>query len=332
MKKIINVCMLICLASFCYANKVATIPGLLKPLSITADENRIYITEQVTVYIYTLQDFKLIKKFGSAGKGPGEFHTLPELPISVNIQTQDLIVNSLGKISYYTKDGKLKKERRTFGRYGYFQPIGKEFVALGIKVKDKTGYRTLNIFDSNLKKKMEIYETRTVSLQSRKIYLLEKSFAFYVYDNKIFISGDNRFNVNVFDKEGNHLYLIKHKYEPLKFTQNDKQEYLDFFKITPPYKQNYEFWRKHSVFPETYPDIFTFFVTNKKIYILTYKKENEKIETYIFDINGKFLRKIFLPIIFRIMENFPFWIENEKIYQLFENEDEEWELHITEIQ
>ena len=109
-------------------------------------------------------------------------------------------------------------------------------------------------------KKKEIYEAREASQRSKKIYLFEKSFTWHTYDNKIFISGEKKFNIKVLNKDGNHLYSIKHNYEPLKFTERDKQECLDFFRITPPYKQKHKELRKYWLFPETYPDIKTFFI------------------------------------------------------------------------
>ena len=76
-------------------------------------------------------------------------------------------------------------------------------------------------------------------------------------------------------------------------------------------------------------------IANDKVYIQTYKKSNGKFEFYIFDIHGKLIKRIFLPI-YQMYKGFiflyPFTIQNEKLYQLVENDKSEvWELHITEI-
>jgi hypothetical protein len=96
-------------------------------------------------------------------------------------------------------------------------------------------------------------------------------------------------------------------------------------------------WRLR--FPDTLPAILDIFVSNQKIYAVTNKTgENKKPgvkkrEVYIFEVNGKLLKKVFLPICERGIETFPFCIQNEKLYQLVEREsDEAWELHITDIQ
>jgi len=53
----------------------------------------------------------------------------------------------------------------------------------------------------------------------------------------------------------------------------------------------------------------------------------------VFDIKGKFLKKLFLPYKFmNPVDEYPIAVKSGKLYQLIENEDEEkWELHITVI-
>jgi len=76
-----------------------------------------------------------------------------------------------------------------------------------------------------------------------------------------------------------------------------------------------------------------FLIADGKIYVQTFKREKNKSEFYIFDLDGKLIRKVMAP--FRESEllcAYPYTIANGKIYQVTENEDtEEWELHIDEI-
>ena len=46
---------------------------LSRPSMFLVEFERIYILEDATVYIYSLKNKNLIKKFGKAGEGPGEF-------------------------------------------------------------------------------------------------------------------------------------------------------------------------------------------------------------------------------------------------------------------
>jgi uncharacterized protein YlbG (UPF0298 family) len=71
------------------------------------------VTQEATVFIYSLKDFKLVKKFGKAGEGPREFRILPQLPLNIDARTDQIIVNSFGKVSYFTKQGEFIKEVKT---------------------------------------------------------------------------------------------------------------------------------------------------------------------------------------------------------------------------
>ncbi|NIM12776.1 MAG: hypothetical protein GTO45_11780 [Candidatus Aminicenantes bacterium] len=321
--------------------KVVDLPGLLRPLTVTADKSQIYITEEAAIYIYSLTNFRLIKKFGRKGEGPEEFKTIPNLPVVVNVRTNDLIVNSIGKVSYFTKEGTFKKEIKTPGGFNVvFIPIGEKFVGTGLLQENKTNYLTLNLYDANLKKINEIYRTLYQQQPGQTgIQVSEKSFDCDVYDNKIFISGAKEFVIDVLDSEGKPLYSIKQEYELIKFTGEMKNMVLNHLKTDPDTKPYFEMIKWRLKFPDTLPAIFNLFVSNQNVYAITNKTgENEKPgekkrEVYIFEVKGKFLKKVFLPIYESGIEPFPFCIENKKLYQLVEREsDEVWELHITDIE
>ena len=61
--------------------------------------------------------------------------------------------------------------------------------------------------------------------------------------------------------------------------------------------------------------------------------EKGKTECFIFDFQGKFIERTFLPVKNMDAVDFsPLTIKNNKIYQLVENEESEnWELHINGI-
>jgi hypothetical protein len=66
--------------------------------------------------------------------------------------------------------------------------------------------------------------------------------------------------------------------------------------------------------------------------VQTFKKIDGKTGFLIFDLDGKYLKTTFLPLVFQdIITPYLFTIDGGKLYQLAENEDEEWELRISEI-
>jgi hypothetical protein len=85
-------------------------------------------------------------------------------------------------------------------------------------------------------------------------------------------------------------------------------------------------------FPKYFPTIRAFFVEDDIIYIMTFKTVKGNYEFFTYDINGKFKKKITIPIKFQTeFTPYPITIYKQKLYQIVENEEEEWELHMTEI-
>jgi hypothetical protein len=64
----------------------------------------------------------------------------------------------------------------------------------------------------------------------------------------------------------------------------------------------------------------------------TYRMDDEKTEFYILDLSGKIVKKVFLPIINEnIVETYPLSIIGGNVYQVVENEVEEWDLHVIPV-
>ena len=103
-------------------------------------------------------------------------------------------------------------------------------------------------------------------------------------------------------------------------------------KKVPGSKPNFERLKKILKFPEIFPPIRDFRIADFHIYVLPYAKENGNICLYTFDLNGKFVNKKPVPLKEQsIMEFYPYTIQDGTLYQLVENDNEEWELHITAI-
>jgi hypothetical protein len=140
----------------------------------------------------------------------------------------------------------------------------------------------------------------------------------------------DEFIIHVFDNTGKKRYAITGDYEKIKITEKQIQKFREGFKYK--FKRGLDVILERSVFPEYFPAIRHFTVSDGKVYVMTFKKEAGKSEVQIFDINGKLLVKNMIPIKEKNAKRFfPYDIKKGILYQLVENEAEEWELHLTKI-
>jgi len=333
-KKFILIMFLFFSLLFILYGKIVSIPDLVNPNSIFIDKNNMYITEGTSIYIYSLKDFKLLKKFGEKGQGPGEFITLPGIDMRLYILNNHLFINSISKVSIFTKKGIFVKEIRTKKRDADFQPMGKIFVGSSVIMKDKVQYQTINIYNANFKKIKEMFRQKAPFQHNSLITgfnpLIQLTSQFYSMYGRIFIS-DNNGIIHVFEATGEEIFLIKYNFEKLKVTNNHKEEVYNYYKNHPGTKMIFEAIKTKIKFPKYFPYIRSYKVNDNRIYVLPYAKKNGMNCLYIFNMKGKLVKKVSVKIRENnILELYPFFIKGRKLFQLVESE-EKWELHIKSI-
>jgi hypothetical protein len=328
---LILILVVFCLSGF--AAKVAVLPELMKPGAMAVDDTRLYVTQEASVFIYSLKDFQLVKKFGRAGQGPQEFHILPQLPLNIDVRTDRLIVNSFGKISYFTKQGEFIKEIKTKGIVALLQPSGDNFLGMSVVVQDRVIYNTINLYDSELNKLKEVYRAKNNFQPGRGFKVLVKTLAYQVYKDKILLPGKDDATIDVFDKEMKKLFSIHLDQEKIKVDQEFKDTVMNRIKTDPIARKNFEA-AKPITFPDYFPAISYFFVNGDTIYVMTWKIENNVNEFFTYDMNGKFKKHLMIPIQYETqLQPYPITINKGKLYQIVENEDEEvWEFHMSKIE
>jgi len=333
MRKITFLLLVIFMSSFILATRIIPLEEILKPVSINLDNEQLYLTEGASIYIYSVKDFKFIKKFGKEGEGPQEFKILPQLPLIINVQTDKILVNSLGKISRFTKDGQfIDEEKIKAGFVVRLQPLGSRFVGIGIMQDNNARYRAVNIYDSKLNKIKEMIKVEDDFQLGKGLKILSNPLAFATFEDKLFLSSESDFCINVFDSDGKQLYSFKQDIKKLKVSGDMKNEIIDYLKTDPKTKQFYELM-KPIQFPDYLPAMRDIRIVDQQIYVLTFIRDeaNEASQWFIFDIKGKLLKKAQLPMQYQnALEYFPYTIHKDNLYQVVENiEEEQWELHIT---
>ncbi|NIR10129.1 MAG: hypothetical protein GTN82_32310 [Candidatus Aminicenantes bacterium] len=325
MKK--GIFLFIVLTSLVFSAKTVSLPDLKKPVRIKVDRDGIYINDSMTISIYSLKDFHLVKRFGKKGEGPREFKQY----INLNVQPHSLVITSVAKVSYFTKKGEFIKELRVPKGWTY-KPLGKHFVGNDFVQDENTLYKAVYLYDSKFDRIKELSRKEFPFQRAKSRFRVYSTpVDYWTGNNKVFICGKEDFIIDVFDGEGNQLASLKEDYEKIKLSENHKNGIYDFFKKHPYYKTRYEWFKKQLVFPDQLPAIRSFFISQQKLFVRTYRKKKDKTEFFIFDMNGKFIKKRFLPVIERnVPTSFPFWIYDGKLYQLYDNpETGSWELQVT---
>ncbi len=332
--------LLLILTSRSFAVKIATFHAHLTPDTILVDDDQLYITEGSSVFIYSMKDFKLIKKFGRKGEGPEEFKGKPQL----NVQGVHILVNSTAKVSFYTKSGIYIREVNNIVSGHTFQPLKDGYVGYYSTVdKDGVRYSGIYIYDMKFARIKNVYKYKSIAQSERgkgwRLFAMTYITPL-VCDNKIVVAGGVDFIIDVFDDKGEKLFAINREYKRVKFTEVHKEKILYLYKTRPSTAPDYDWWEKNIYFPDYFPAIRKVYTADKKIYVRTYREKENKSEFFVFDVRGKLLKHVFLPIAESSAKNAypymqdssPFTIKNGNLYQLIlDEETEEWSLHVHEI-
>ncbi|MCK4760929.1 MAG: hypothetical protein KAW12_01930 [Candidatus Aminicenantes bacterium] len=339
MKKLYAILILLLFQGLIWGAEIIPLTELISPDSITVDKGQVYITDRANILIYSIKDFKLKKKFGRAGEGPKEFKVHPGAvkKLDVTVTPGYLLVNSQGRISYFSKSGEYIKERN-IGFRSTLKPVGKNFVGYSQDTgADKTLYLTINLYGPDIKFVKEIYRKEYYVQPTKKFNRISlgmgnKGRAVYdVHGDRIFVQGEKD-DIHVFDKEGRKQLVINLDYKKMQMSESHKKTIMaDLHTLfTGDFMRN--LIKKSGYFPEYFPAR-AFVVADNKIYIPTYKKKAGKNEFVVYDTAGKLLAKTFLPFKDQtLLMPYPWTVSSSKVYQLFDNEEsEEWELHVSEI-
>ncbi|MGD2088252.1 MAG: hypothetical protein PVH61_18890 [Candidatus Aminicenantes bacterium] len=178
---------------------------------------------------------------------------------------------------------------------------------------------------------------------------------FWVYDDKIFVEeSPEGFLIEVFDYKGEKLYQIERKYEKTPVTEKYKtlafnhlkQDFLhkkvNLFVPFHIMEAGWDEFKKWAtlIYPDYLPPMRDIFVDNRKIYIQTFKRQDNKQEYIIMGLKGNMIKKVYLPVVQpstfaseMVGLGLKFYaIDKDRFVYLVENEEEEeWEVHVVDI-
>ena len=327
--------LLLILSFQCFAEnqKIIRLDALLNPEAFVMDDLNMYIVEGTQISIYSFNNMKLLKKFGKRGEGPGEFmpNSQSGKPMFLDVQGNNLIITSLGKISFFSKKGEFIREQRLHNSSGdELQPLGKNFIGQVILPFNRLLYRSIMRYGEKMQPLNEIIRIKHHFQLGRGFQVFRESMDFFTENNKLFITWNADFKISIFDLQGKLKQTIHQPYNRVTVTKKDKKDTIHLLKTHPKYKQFFEML-KPIQFPDKFPAIQNMRIADGKIYILTYKEQDSKTECFIYTQNGKKLKKIYIPLKkSNKIELYPFHFKNNRFYQFVEI-DENWELHISKL-
>lgn len=315
------------------AGKDILLPQLVNPHKIIVVGDRIYIEDFPKIHIFSAKDYSLRKSFGKKGAGPSEFLARSGyVRLNVHARKDSICVESNGRLSFFTSKGTFIKEINSTAAGYLYHPLGEDkFVALRNIGEGSHLYKTVNIYDSNLKVEKEVLRTKHGSQAGKKIVLFDKAVHYCIGDKYIYIVNSYDFLVEVFDRQGNFVRKIhKKEYPPVKLTKEHKKRTFDYLRrrlrTFPQIKSRLEF-------PPSFPAIRYMLHDDGKLYLITFNRKDGFTECFIIDREGTVPEKVSLPLkeesLFR---EYPFDIHKGEIYQLIEDEDtEQWILQAHHV-
>lgn len=339
MKKILFLILLIFIifTLFGFSEKLSVLAELTNPTIIEIDGEELYVLDDVEVFVYSLQDYSFLRKFGKKGEGPGELLPQPDLPLMMQVRKEDVLLYSFNKMIYFSKTGKMIKEKKIPFLTFQIIPFGKNYAAAKFNRNNQGGSQvSVLLFNDEFKELKNLYET-TLPNDMGKGKIAFPFLTVYIQcsDNQLFVVDQQKdYEIQRFDLEGNRLKTIKKEYQKVKTTEVYKKESLEWMKLQPAYKTLPDVFKKMIYFLEYLPVIKNFLAKNNKIYLHTYKTKKNLSEFFILDVNGTVLETVFLPGAKkeRIRPNpaVTYAFKDNKYYYLEENiDEEEWELHMV---
>ncbi len=337
MKKVIVLFVLLlslCL-SYGFAKRLADLPQLAYPISIEIDENELYVLDEAVVYVYSLKDYRFLRKFGKKGERQGQLLPNSEVPLVMNIANGNVFLNSQIKMIRFSKKGEIIKEQRIPFSFQTI-PFGENYVSIKISTMHAENTYNVILYDPGFNQLKLLYSRERTPVSRRGMFSLPPELIIIRGSkDKLFVFDQQKGSViDTFDLQGNRVNHIKIDYQRIKMTESFKRTAEAWFMAQPSFNMAAEELRKMIYFPDYLPMMRNFIIKNQKLYIQTYKTRGNSSEFIILDFHGKLIKQTFLPVYetspLQLNSSNIFTFFNEKYYWLAKT-GRGWEIHAEDI-
>ncbi len=335
--KLIFLIFVILLSTILNAEKVAVLEEVGRPDSIVFGNGYLYVLEGTTIYMYDSKTYKYKGKFGKNGEGPGEIKKSPFGGVLLVWPFNNKVyISSMAKLSIFSKEGKFEKEYKT-SVFDANYPFKDNYITFSNKIIEGKKAPVLAVYLSN--KKFEriktLYITDIEVGQNAGFNFPFTTITAIPFKNKIYlVDGLNGFSIKILDQNGVEINSFKKPFKIDKVSGEYIDNTVKWFKNDPTWKNIYGFFKNRIKYKKTFPPIYGMEVKNNNIYIFTSKIQKGLRECIIFDLKGKELKRLFLPVkqVYGMEFSVKFTINKDGFFYLKENIDEEViELHKSKL-
>jgi hypothetical protein len=283
-----------------------------RPTSFVCDQDdNIYVLDSDANNIKKFDsNGRFIKTIGREGQGPGEFSS----PYYLTYTKDRLVVWDLmnRRLCAFTSEGKFIKSSNIPYDEGSVRKL-RSLPTGEIAVEKEKSYRrepdkpqicTIDLYSMDLEYLRTIYER---SLW-RKKYVRTKEFGistlYFPYspivhwdvspEGNIFIGFSDKYELEIYDRDGKKLVTFSHAYEPVKVTEKDKKKYFDsleFSRAGAKLNEIPEYITKETQFPKNKPAFDNILIDSEGNVLVVLNSENEEMFD-VFDRNGKFISSV----------------------------------------
>ena len=335
MLKIIILTLLLSLTLTLTGEKAAELGELSRPEMLRIDGDDLIVIQGAAVYVYSMKDFKLLKKFGKKGNGPGELNPKPRYKMQIEVVNGEILLNNVSKMVYFTKKGDFLREKRFPFIALQVLPLGENYVITKSIVKESGNVVGAVLYGRDLQEAKTLYSRGYLHYKkSGRIHMLPNLVIVRQYEDKVFVfdhAGD--FKIDVFDSSGKHFKKITADVKKRKVGNDFISRTWAWAEKDVRLRETSAAMRRMAYFPEYFPVMKNYVVDGGRIYVHTYRMKGGRSEFLVLDFNGKILKKVYLAgADINTIEFAPYTFKDGKYIYLYENpETENIELHIEKM-
>jgi len=285
------------------ADRIGMLPEIMEPDGFQVSGSEVFILEGATVSVFDLASLSLRRRFGQEGQGPGEVEITPWLSNTLRISAEHAIIDSANKLVVFGRTGELIRERLRQPRFTQVVPWGDNFaVRLRIAGTENDGmqYSSIQLLDSATNELLELYR-QPFAGQRDQLDMIPDSIHFHVYENNLYVEkSPEGFVIDAFGPDGRKIREIRREYDKKPVTRTDRQFFELLLKEDPMMRIQEQGWEQFKTrtrlrYPQSFPPIRDFVISEDWIYVQTYASEGNRDEFLVLNMDGKLHRRIYLP-------------------------------------